>query len=375
MMALEPGLLYLNHAAVSPWPVRAVEAVKAFAEENGRRGAAEYPRWLEVEQRLRAHLANLINAPGPEDIALVKSTSEALSMVAHGLDWRSGDNVVIFREEFPSNRIVWESLTDQGVEVRKVPLDPTAIPEEALIGACDDRTRLISLSSVQYATGLRSDLVRVGEFCRERGIRFCVDAIQSLGALPFDAQAVGADFVAADGHKWMLGPEGLGVFYCRRELREELKLHEFGWHMVDVRGDYDRQEWRPSASATRFECGSPNLLAAHALEASLGLILELGLERISGNILRNASHLIERINKDRRLTLVSAEAPERRSGIVSFRMAGADHWALHHFLMENRVICSARGGGIRFAPHFYNTTDELDAALEVVSRFETISAK
>jgi selenocysteine lyase/cysteine desulfurase len=373
--AVEPGLVYFNHAAVAPWPVQAVEAVKCFAEENGRRGAADYPRWLETEQALRSRLADLINAPSPQDIALLKNTSEALSMVAHGLDWRPGDNLVIFAGEFPSNRIVWESLSTRGVEVRRVPLDPGGAPEEAMISACDARTRLLSLSSVQYASGFRADLARVGAFCRGRGILFCVDAIQSLGALPFDAQAVNADFVAADGHKWLLGPEGLALFYCRAELRERLALREFGWHMVEHPGDYDRTDWRPSTTATRFECGSPNMLGVHALEASLRVIQQHGLAAISQKILANTEYLYEKIKNHPRLELLSPEPEPRRSGIVTFRMTGSDAQSLHRFLMQNQVVCAARGGGVRFSPHFYNTVDDMDAALDVVSGFEAASER
>ncbi|MGD2083984.1 MAG: aminotransferase class V-fold PLP-dependent enzyme [Chromatiales bacterium] len=375
-IAIDPGIVYFNHAAVAPWPVRTVEAVKRFAEENGRRGAAAYPQWLDVEHRLRVHLARLINAPLAEDVALVKNTSEALSMVAYGLDWRPGDNLVIFQGEFPSNRIVWESLSARGVEVRQVPLDGhSPSPEDDLLAACDRRTRLISLSSVQYATGFRSDLARVGAFCRDQGVLFCVDAIQSLGAVPFDVQAVGADFVAADGHKWLLGPEGLGLFYCRAELRERIALHEFGWHMVDSPGDYDQQTWRPAQTAMRFECGSPNMLGAHALEASLGFIHEAGMERIYNNIIRNTAYIFEKIEENRLLELLSPAAPSRRSGIVTFRMKGADSRVLHHFLMENGVICAARGGGVRFSPHFYNGPRDIDAALEILSRFERTSGR
>lgn len=204
----EPGLIYLNHAAVAPWPARTAEAVRRFAEENLRVGALHYPRWLETERSLRESLRALLNAASTDDIALLKNTSEALSVVAHGLDWRPGDVVITARQEFPSNRVVWESLREQGVEVRLADLAEADTPEEALIALADERTRLLSISSVQYGTGLRMNLARLGRFCREHGILFCVDAIQSLGGLRMDVQAIQADFVMADGHKWMLGPEG-----------------------------------------------------------------------------------------------------------------------------------------------------------------------
>ena len=191
------GLRYLNHAAVAPWPRRAADAVSAFARENVAHGASDYPEWLKIEHRLRERLARLLNARAGSDLALVKNTSEALSFVAFGLDWREGDQVVIGNEEFPSNRVVWEALRPRGVEVVEVGLAGDD-PEGALLAACGPRTRLLSISAVQYASGLRLDLERIGTGCRRRGVLFCIDAIQQLGALPFDVQAYDCAFAMAD---------------------------------------------------------------------------------------------------------------------------------------------------------------------------------
>ncbi|MDH5300030.1 MAG: aminotransferase class V-fold PLP-dependent enzyme, partial [Gammaproteobacteria bacterium] len=218
---LDDSIIYLNHAAVSPWPIPTQQAVTRFAEENSRIGTQRYPTWLGVENKLRQHAAALINAPKVSDIALVKNTSEGLSFIAYGLSWNAGDNIVISDQEFPSNRIVWESLANQGVSVRKVNLHSAATPELALMQACDQHTRLLSVSSVQFASGLRLLLDELGEFCKKQQILFCVDAIQSLGAAAFDVQACQADFVVADGHKWMAGPEGIGIFYVREDIRHQ----------------------------------------------------------------------------------------------------------------------------------------------------------
>ncbi|HHH39574.1 MAG TPA: aminotransferase class V-fold PLP-dependent enzyme [Sedimenticola sp.] len=362
---LDPSLIYLNHAAVAPWPRRTARAVERFARENMEQGATHYPRWLEVERRLRGQLARLINAPSPDDISLLKNTSEGLSVVAWGIDWRAGDNLVSFRQEFPSNRIVWESLAPLGVEVRLVDLDAGESPEAALLGRCDERTRLVSTSSVQYAAGLRIDLERIGAFCRERGILFCVDAIQSLGALPFDVQRVAADFVVADGHKWMLGAEGVALFYSRQALRQTLRLHQYGWHMVERPGAFDAPAWSPSPTGTRFECGSPNMLGIHGLSASLSLIEEVGVPEIEWRIIRATDRLIGLIQAHPgRVDLLSDPAPARRSGIITFRPRDADPDAVCRKLMNQGVICAARGGGIRFSPHFHTPLQQLDVAWE-----------
>jgi selenocysteine lyase/cysteine desulfurase len=364
---LESGLIYLNHAAVAPWPRRTAEAVKRFAEENARAGAAHYAAWLQTEHSLRAACAELVNAGEPGDIALLKNTSEALSVVAHGFPWVSGDNVVVGAEEFPSNRIPWESLRARGVEARVVPLSTPRDPEQALLDAADRRTRLISVSSVQFAGGLRTDLARLGQMCRQRNIAFCVDAIQGLGVFTHDVEALGIDFLMADAHKWLLGPEGIAIFYCRPEWRERLTLHQYGWHMVKDAGNYDKQEWRVADDARRFECGSPNMLGIYALHASLSLLREVGLPEIERRVLARAEHLFERIRTHRDLELLSSAVPGRYAGIVTFRHRRRDSAELHVELRDHGVVCAPRGGGIRFSPHFYTPLNQLDRAFGFIN--------
>ena len=361
----EPGLRYLNHAAVAPWPRRASAAVSDFAEQNLRIGARDYLQWLQVEQRLRQRLTRLLNAPSSADVALVKNTSEALSFVAFGLDWRAGDQVVISDQEFPSNRVVWEALRPQGVEVIEIDL-AGADPEAALLAACTPRTRLLAISAVQYASGLRLDLARLGAGCSQRGVLLCVDAIQQLGAQPFDVQASGCAFAMADGHKWLLGPEGLGVFYCRRDLREQLELHEYGWHMLEDVGNYDRRDWQPARTARRFECGSPNMLGAMALEASLSLLEEVGLDEAGRLIEERIAHLHREIAALPGARLLSPAQPARRAGILTFTLAGQDNLRLFEALKQEQVVCAQRGGGIRLSPHFYTPERVLEETLAVL---------
>lgn len=365
--ALLPDIIYLNHAAVSPWPRRTAAAVAAFAEGNRLRGAQHYPDWLAVEQRLRERLQRLIDARSPDEIALLKNTSEGLSVIAHGLDWRPGDNVVYPAREFPSNRIVWESLVDRGVELRPVDVYAQGDPEAALLGMIDGRTRLLSVSSVQFDTGLRLDLKRLGRACEDAEALFCVDAIQSLGALPLNVREIRADFVVADGHKWLLGPEGLALFYCRRELLERLRLHQFGWHMTEHPHDFERRDWLPAKTARRFECGSPNMLGIHALDASLGLLEDLGSARAAQMVMDNSMYLIEKLRRmpDDYCLLTPVE-PSRHAGIVSFRPLRQDVSELHRRLTAANVICAVRSGALRFSPHCYTPREHLDRALDLL---------
>lgn len=362
-----PGLCYLNHAAIAPWPRRTAEAVARFAQDNVRLGAHEYPAWLATERRLRERLARLLNAPTIGDIALVGNTSQALSLVAFGLDWRPGDQVVISDEEFPSNRVVWQALADRGVEVVEASL-AVADPEAALIAACGPRTRLLSVSAVQFASGLRLDLARLGAACRQRGVLFCVDAIQQVGALPFDVQHYQCDFAMADGHKWMLGPEGLGVFYCRSELRRQLTLHAYGWHMLEHLGDFERRQWQPARSARRFECGSPNMLGACALEASLSLLEDLGMTVVAEQLAQRIEQLYRGLTAIPGAQLHSPGDPSRRAGIVSFSLDGHANADIYRALSNNGVICAVRGPGVRFSPHFYTDHRLIDEVLRQVGQ-------
>lgn len=362
---LTANLVYLNHAAVAPWPQRTAKAVADFAQENAIQGAKNYPQWLQKEAHLREQLREFLNAPSSDDIALLKNTSEALSVVAYGLPWQAGDNIVSAVSEFPSNRIVWESLQSQGVALRLAALDSPE-PEAALFAQVDENTRLIAVSAVQYANGLRLDLEKIGAFCRAHNILFCVDAIQQLGALALDVQAIQADFVMADGHKWLLGAEGLAVFYCTAEQRERLQLKQFGWHMVEDYLNFDRKDWQVAHSARRFESGSPNMLGIHALSASLSLFLELGMATVEQQLRANVTYLLEQLSQVNRVEILSPQHVERSSGIVTFRLTHTNNTELFQHLQRAQVVCAERGGGIRFSPHFYTRKNDLDRAVAQV---------
>jgi len=366
---LDDDVIYLNHAAVAPWPVRAEKAVNAFCRENVTIGSKKYANWLKVESRLKGQLAELIHASSTDEIALVKNTSEALSFVAYGLTWAKGDNIVTSDEEFPSNMIPWESLAEQGVSVKKTPLKDTSDPTAKLIEQIDANTRLLTISSVQYASGLRVDMERLGAVCQQKGVLFCIDAIQSVGAFEVDVQRYQADFMMADGHKWLLGPEGLGFFYCRQQTMDKLKLNQFGWHMVEDMGNYDNPVWETAHSARRFECGSPNMLSIHALSASISLLLDIGMATIEEYVASRADYTINKIQQNKHLTLITQADPNGNNIVVFNTLNMADIEPLFNHLTSHGVVCAKRGGGIRFSAHFYTPDDVIDRAFNLIDNF------
>jgi selenocysteine lyase/cysteine desulfurase len=209
------------------------------------------------------------------------------------------------------------------------------------------------------------DLARLGAACRQRSIAFCVDAIQGLGAFAHDVEAMHIDFLAADAHKWLLAPEGVAVFYCRPEWRERLTLQQFGWHMVEDAGNFERKDWAPAHGARRFECGSPNMLCIHALAASLSLIEEVGIDRIEQRLLERARHLLSRIEASGVLEPITDTRPGRYAGIVTFKNRRQAPEPVYRRLSEHGVVSASRAGGIRFSPHFYTPLEQLDRALEL----------
>lgn len=368
LFELDPQLVHLNHAGVAPWPRCAVQAVTRFAYENARWSARHYARWLEEEQALREHARWLVDAESGDEIAFLKNTSEGLSAVALGLDWKAGDNLVLAREEFPSNRIPWEAAAARhGLHIHWVDATAADDPEAALLDRVDARTRVLATSSVHYATGLKMDLPRLGAALDGTPTLFCVDAIQSLGAHALSVRDSRIDFLAAGAHKWMLGPEGIALFWVRPEHYERLQLAQYGWHGIAQAGRYEETVWELAPRAQRFECGSPNTTGMYALCASLDLLHGVGLSEIEERIADRIGQL-EQALKALECRILTPAAPERRAGILTFappRGAGA---GVHKQLVAQNVLCAARAGGIRFSPHFYTPAHALQRALEALEQ-------
>lgn len=358
---------YLDHAAVAPVSGRAQKAMAAWAADLAENGHVNELAWNERVEEVRRLAARLLNAD-PLDVAFVKNTSEGIGIVAEGLPWKPGDNVVTAAEEYPANVYPWMNLADRGVEVRLVQSHDRRLWLEDLEQAIDARTRLVSLSMIEFASGFRNDLDAIGALCRQRGVYFFVDAIQGLGVFPIDVHKTPIDFLAADGHKWLLGPEGAGVFYVRRELIDMLHPVGIGWNSVINSRDFSHINFRLKPHAGRWESGSLNVAGVTALGASMELLLEIGIETVARRVLELTDYLCAQAEKAGLVCYSSRNAGDK-SGIVSLIPPFGEVRPLVRRCREQGIVINQRAGRLRFSPHFYNTTEELDRTLEVISTF------
>ena len=356
-------LVYLNHAGVAPVSTRVEEAVRRYLAEATRRGAFDYARIYDAEvERVRGRAALLVGA-SPDEIAFVKNTTEGLGLVAAGLDWQPGDQVVTCDLEYPSNVYPWWSLAGRGVETVLLPSESGRLPIERIEDALKTaRVRVLALSSVEFGSGQRHDLEAIGRLCQERGVLFCVDAIQSLGCLPLDVARHRIDFLAADGHKWLLSVEGCGIFFCARRALELVKPRVVGWRSVVDNTDFDtyRRELQPRAG--RFEEGTPNTAGIFALGAAIDLLLELGIDAIAARVLALTDRLAAGL-RERGAVCLSPRERGEASGIVSFQLPDEPIARTVTRLRARRIFVVARRGGVRASPHFYNDEAEIDRLL------------
>lgn len=354
------NLIYLNHAAVAPLPKRTAEAIRHLADDCLNWGSYHYSEWLDTYEGIRRSAAQLIHA-SPQEIALVKNTSEGIATIAMGLDWKPGDRIVGFTEEFPANLYPWKRLEAKGVSVTWLSIyDPLERIEDAVRGA-----RLLAISFVNFLSGYRAPIQAIGEICRRNHCIYFVDAIQGLGAFPLDVEACKIDALAADGHKWLLGPEGCAILYIRRELQERVEPVEFGWTNVAGYADYASRDMTLRQDAGRYECGTLNTVGSFGLKASLDFLLEVGTGEIAP-VVQNLGDRIAAGVQAKGYEILGSRTPESGAGIVSFRKPGVDAAVAMRALREHRVVVAPRAGWIRTSPHFYIPPAEIDRMIEVL---------
>jgi len=360
--------VFLAHAGVCPLPRRVAQAIADCAQ----RGTTHDQETMVFPQRLnegRKLAAQLLNCR-PEEIAFVGPTSLALSFVAAGLSFRRGDNVLIYHDDYPSNVYPWMALAERGVEVRRLNprglgvIHPTDVRRQA-----DENTRLVALASCHFVSGFRIEFETIGKLLRERGIWFCLDAIQTLGAFPLSVEHV--DFLAADAHKWLLGPCGAGILYVRQEVQDRLTPPIYGWHNVQNPNFVAQEKIVFRSGAAKYEAGTHNLVGLAGLMAAMKLAWEIGVTNAAAELLRKRAWLMPAL-QSKGFTVLNADAkPENASGIISFHQPGKDLTVLHKKLADAGVVTSLRTDRagknyIRLSPHYYNTDAELQRVLELL---------
>ena len=357
--------VYLAHAGVSPVPAcveRAVaSAVSASARDDQEEGLSTLLR------QTRARASELLRADSGE-VALIGPTTTGISAVAAGLDWQAGDEVLIYQDDFPVNVYPWQALESRGVTVRRLSTPKLGeITPEVVVEQLTAKTRLVALASCHFVTGYRIDHDAIGRLLRERDVLFCLDAIQTLGAFPTTVEHV--DFLAADAHKWLLGPCAAGVFYVRRDLQDRLAPQAFGWNNVRCPNYVAQETMNLRSDARRYEAGSFNILGIAGLNAALGLLLEVGIDAIAADLTAKRTGLAAALQA--RGYEVFFPEGQQTGGITSCWREGTNMKVVGERLAAENIIASVRGDRagrdyLRFSPHFYNTSFDLDLALELL---------
>lgn len=376
--------VYFNHAAVGPLSTPAYQAMEKQARDQRDFGALHWRDWYAEYVHYRREASRLIGSE-PEEISILKNTSEGISFVAEGLRWERGDNVITTDMEFPSNYVPWKRLERRGVECRQIRSREGTFSAADVEPLIDSRTRLLTVSSVSFHNGFAPDLRSLGQLCRDRGILFCVDAIQSLGAMSMNVREMNISFLAADGHKWMLSPEGTAVFFVADVARDMLEVFESGWINIDRGGKFIGCETNLLGDGRRFEAGSYNTNGIYGARASLALLNGIGIDVVEAEVVRLSRLLRARLHS---IGFVSGLSSPTQSGIVGVTPPVVDLARLrgrvgampggisdrspaillfHRWLEINDIICAPREGMLRFSPHFYNDETEIERLVEVLT--------
>ncbi|HEY3741625.1 MAG TPA: aminotransferase class V-fold PLP-dependent enzyme [Bryobacteraceae bacterium] len=354
------NLAYFNHAAVAPLCARASDAMKALSDDACTWGSFHYDKWMATYDGFRVAAAALIGAQ-PSEIAITKNTSEGIATIQMGMAWKPGDKVVAFKEEFTANYFPWLRLEQKGVHVEWLSIyDPLEKIDQAAKGA-----RLLAISFVNYLSGFRVDLQAIGDICKRHGCFYFVDAIQGLGVFPIDVRRMHIDALAADGHKWLLGPEGCALLFVAQDVQDQIEPVEFGWTNIAGYNDYSCRDMALRNDAGRYEPGTLNTIGCYGLRASMELLLEIGVEAIGKSVMEIAGHVAAGV-ESRGYRLMVDRTPQTGSGIMSFQKDGTDSRLVVRQLKDARVTSSPRQGWVRVSPHFYTSAEDVDRLLSAL---------
>ncbi len=361
--ALADSITYLDHASHGPLPKPSREAYDQYLDRWQRMDHRHGAGLFECIENVRKNLAGLIGAT-PDRIAITSTTSFGLNIISAGYPWVAEDNVVVSDGDFPANIYPWMRLESSGVEIRFAKSQGGFIDEDAIISLSDGRTRVICISWVQFNNGYRVDLGKLGGFCRENGIIFCVDGIQGTGVIPVDVPSAHVDLFSCGCQKWMLGPYGTAFFYLSERAEEMIRPPLSGWLSVDWGGEFTdllRYRLPPRPGPSKYELGTYPFQDIFALEASVDLLQSFDRQAAWDHIRSLTDMIVAAIDSDGRYELMSSRDESRRSGVIAIR--AADSRKLFSYLTDNGFVVSFREGGVRISPHFYNSPDEIESLI------------
>lgn len=361
---IKTGTVYLNHAATSPLSTKVVAAVNKYLDERSETRVDNFGSQIGIAKETKEFIARLINST-PDRIAFCDNTSNAINILASGMEWRDGDRIILNDMEFPANVYPFLNLKRRGVEVDFVKSRGGKILPEDIEAALTNRTRLVSISHVQFLSGYRADLESIGELCRQHGILFSVDAIQSAGVVPIDVQRMEIDFLATGGQKWLMAPQGIGFAFVSEKTQAMLNQAYLGWTSIrNFFGDFTRYRMDPDENARRYENGTLNQIGILSLHETLATLLDVGIDQIEEHILDLGDHLIAELHKFGAPIFVDGERSER-AGIISVKVDDADRMFAR--LSKAKIEVSVREGWIRVSPHFYNTESDILAFVDAIN--------
>jgi len=356
--------IYFNHAAIAPFSQIVKRQISECMEQYCEKGIVCNHEFLKVVEYTRELAARLIGAK-PSEIAFIKNTTQGILLAANGIKWKEGDNVLIPEKEFPANVYPWLNLANRGVDVKFIPVKNGRFSAADVYRCMDKRTRALSLSAVSFLNGFKCNLVEIGRLCKDHGILFIVDAIQALGAIEVNVKKSFIDLLSADAHKWLLGPQGIGILYVSEAILESLDVSNLGWKSMSDEENYLKYEIRLKSSAARFEEGTLNILGIVGLKASLEMILGIGIPIVQKRILKLTDLMIQSL-VERGYIMKSPMDFSERSGILAFCHNVFLTKTIFHGLFQANVVCAQRDGAVRISPHFYNNTTDINGFLKAL---------
>jgi cysteine desulfurase / selenocysteine lyase len=367
-MKIVESYVYFDHAAVAPISTPARLAMSEYLRQVESQGDVEWREWANGVEAGRKQAARLVDCK-PEEIAFIPNTTFGINVIANGIPWQPGDNLVVSDNEFPSNLLPWKLLARRGVEVRII-LTEEHLDIDRMLEFVDTRTRVVAASWVHYASGYRVDLAELCERVQARGAKLFVDAIQGLGAFPLSVREIPIDFLAADGHKWMLGPEGAGILFVREEHIDWLEPIMMGWGSVQLAHDFSPDQSELKKQASRYEGGSANMVGLLGFSASVGVLLEAGCHQASSGMGDAILEMTGRLEDGLRSIGAMVFRPaniDRQSGIVSFELPSQESLRVRQQLLNEKIVLSVRHGRLRAAIHAYNIQDEVSRLVSTLS--------